>query len=97
MESIKRTFTNDSDVNSYTSYESDYNSTYYQKRKDKEPPRYERYNDQYDTFKEGKNNRSFSKKNSKYSQDRHGSYQGLNHSHQTPDENQWNEEDDDWF
>ncbi len=97
LESIKRTFTNDSDVDSYTSYESDYNSTYYQKLKDHEPPRYERYNDQYDTFKEGKNNRSFSKENSKYSRDRYGPYQGRNHSHQTPNENQWDEEDDDWF
>ncbi|MFY0609740.1 MAG: molecular chaperone DnaK [Candidatus Atelocyanobacterium thalassa] len=97
LESIKRTFTNDSDTDSYTSYDSDYNSTYYHKRKDYESPRYESYNDQYDTFKQNRNNRPISQENTKYSQDQYNSYQSRNRLHQTPNENQWDEEDDDWF
>ncbi|BDA39332.1 molecular chaperone DnaK [Candidatus Atelocyanobacterium thalassae] len=97
LESIKRTFTNDSDTDSYTSYDSDYNSTYYHKRKDYESPRYERYNDQYDTFKQNRNNRPIFQENTKYSQDQYNSYQSRNRLHQTPNENQWDEEDDDWF
>ena len=97
LESIKRTFTNDSDTDSYTSYDSDYNSTYYHKRKDYESPRYESYNDRYDTFKQNRNNRPISQENTKYSQDQYNSYQSRNRLHQTPNENQWDEEDDDWF
>ena len=99
LESIKRTFANDSETYSYIPYDSDYNSTYYQKRKDYESSEYERYNDQYDKYnmiKQNSDNRSFPQKDLRYSRDQYESYQNRNRFRQIPNENQWDEEED-WF
>ena len=100
LESIKRTFANDSETYSYIPYDSDYNSTYYQKRKDYESSEYERYNDQYDEYnmiKQNSDNRSFPQKDLRYSRDQYESYQNRNRFRQIPNENQWDEEEEDWF
>ena len=100
LESIKRTFANDSETDSYIPYDSDYNSTYYQKRKDYESSEYERYNDQYDEYnmiKQNSDNRSFPQKDLRYSRDQYESYQNRNRFRQIPNENQWDEEEEDWF
>ena len=100
LESIKRTFANDSETDSYIPYDSDYNSTYYQKRKDYESSEYERYNDQYDEYnmiKQNSDNHSFPQKDLRYSRDQYESYQNRNRFRQIPNENQWDEEEEDWF
>ena len=100
LESIKRTFANDSVTDSYIPYDSDYNSTYYQKRKDYESSEYERYNDQYDEYnmiKQNCDNHSFPQKDLRYSRDQYESYQNRNRFRQIPNENQWDEEEEDWF
>ena len=100
LESIKRAFANDSETYSYIPYDSDYNSTYYQKRKDYESSEYERYNDQYDKYnmiKQNSDNRSFPQKDLRYSRDQYESYQNRNRFRQIPNENQWDEEEEDWF
>ena len=98
LESIKRTFANDSETDSYIPYDSDYNSTYYQKRKDYESSEYERYNDQYDEYnmiKQNSDNHSFPQKDLRYSRDQYESYQNRNRFRQIPNENQWDEEEED--
>ncbi len=100
LESIKRTFANDFETDSYIPYDSDYNSTYYQKRKDYESSEYERYNDQYDEYnmiKQNSDNHSFPQKDLRYSRDQYESYQNRNRFRQIPNENQWDEEEEDWF